>query len=465
MKALLKTLLNFFNGKTETHAVLPTPQETKTIQIDPVVENLWPIDNTVFSIDRLRHWSQGDLESHLTGDLWMDNLLINKDEFANGRSRLKSFPWRFSVPFVLCNAQCEFCSAWLVKGSPMPIDMFDRLDAVLPYMVQIDLVGWGEPLIHPQLDKILCKLRDRVDSRSRISLTTNGVHLQRWVDQLIDANIREFEVSMHAARPETHEDLMGLPQGSFEKVISGLRTLLDRKRDIETIRVGLTFIVTRQNLEEIPEFITIAENLGADYVFFRTLKGRTEVEQHKDGLDYHRLPPYLHPEFERLRERATDAIAKARIQIHASPETWSNPIFPSEAEARLLAEPTTPREKRRKEFIRTPTPDSDDLPMGEPISEDMTEDDRPNEGLTEVSCSRGAPYFCPTPYTALYLNGFDRLATPCCYMTSVPGHKRSYLKSTATFDNVWNSQAMVALRRRLHEGPLMAPCQKCPYYW
>jgi hypothetical protein len=32
-----------------------------------------------------------------------------------------------------------------------------------------------------------------------------------------------------------------------------------------------------------------------------------------------------------------------------------------------------------------------------------------------------------------------------------------------TFEEVWNCPAMVAVRRRLHEGPLLPACRKCPF--
>jgi pyruvate-formate lyase-activating enzyme len=436
---------------------------TACLTVDPIVENLWPLETAVFNIPAMRHWSRAELNLHLTGDPWKDNLILNKWEFATGAGRLESYPWRFSVPFVLCNARCEFCSAWLVQGDPMPIDLFDRLDVMLSYLAQIDMVGWGEPLIHPEFGQVLDKLKSRGDRRARISLTTNGLHLGKWVDHLIKANVRDFAISIHAARPETHEDLMGLPAGSFEKVLEGVRKLVAARRPGPGINVAFVFIVTRQNLAEIPEFIELAETIGVDSVFIRTLKTRTLAEQKKDGLDYHRLPPYLHPQFESLRARAATAIADARIPIEAFPDSWSKPIFPPELEPQILTMPLTPRDVRMKSksFHRKPAVDTEDLPVGEPL-----EDSRPElHEHMENPYNRTPPMFCPSPYTAFYLNGFDRMVTPCCYMTSIPGHSLSYLRKGASFDDVWNSPAMVALRRSLNGGPLKQPCLKCAFYW
>jgi hypothetical protein len=223
------------------------------------------------------------------------------------------------------------------------------------------------------------------------------------------------------------------------------------------------FIVTQQNLAEIPEFIALAQKMGVGKVFFRTLKSRSEEEHRNDGLDYHRLPPYLHPQFAELRARALEAISAATIPIEAFPESWSTSVFPVEVEATILKAPLTPRAVRlaSKSYRHTPAVDSEALPVGEPL------EDSPPE-LSETlrnPYNRQHPHLCPSPYTAFYINGFDRLVTPCCYMTSVPGHRPSYLRKDASFDDVWNSPAMIALRRSLNEGPLKNPCLQCAYYW
>jgi MoaA/NifB/PqqE/SkfB family radical SAM enzyme len=335
------------------------------------------------------------------------------------------------------------------------------------------MVGWGEPLIHPQFGYILDKLKAKADRRARIDLTTNGVHLEKWTDRLIEANVRDFAISIHAATPETHRDLMGLPEDAFEKVLAGVRKLVAKRkwfskmlgklRIYRGINVSLVFIVTKQNLAEIPDFITLAEELKVDNIFFRTLKARTLEEQKSDGLDYQRLPPYLHPQFEELRARAVKAISRTRVRINAAPDTWSIGIFPKEVEAEILKSPLTPREVKRasKSYRHAVQRDSETLPIGEP---DGSGAPRVLETM-ENPYNRTYPFLCPSPYTALYINGFDRQVTPCCYMGTIPGHKPVYLRKGASFDDVWNSPAMIELRRSLHEGPLKQPCLKCAFYW
>jgi molybdenum cofactor biosynthesis enzyme MoaA len=444
--------------------------------LDPLLESLWPLQGPEYSLGSIYGWSREELEAHKTGDRWLDNAMTNKWEFVHGVAKLTSFPTRFSVPFVLCNARCEFCSAWLANAEPMPVGLIDGVKDALPYLSEIDLVGWGEPLIHPELDGILEKLRDYCDPRARISLTTNGVHLKKWAPKLLEAGVSDISISIHAARPETHEDLMGLAKGSFAKVVEGMEQIAAYRAEGRKVRLSMTFIVTKQNLAEIPEFIGLGERLGVDQLFFRTLKPQTMNEQDMQGLDYQRLPPYLHPDFEALRARAAEAQAQAKVYCDAQPETWSAPIFPKETEAEILARPLTSRAERRanKSLRYDPTPDSPDLPKGEVLvaatagpddtMQPAPETDSMDDGQNPYD--RSAPYRCPSPYTALYLSGFNRKVTPCCYMTHVPGYQPAYLRTGVDYQSeLLNSPAMVELRRSLDEGDLKAPCLKCPFYW
>lgn len=102
------------------------------------------------------------------------------------------------------------------------------------------------------------------------------------------------------------------------------------------LSVALVFIVMRQNIDEIPQFLAMAEELGVTSIFMRTLKARRLDEPRKGGWDYQRLPAYLHPDFEGARQRAIKAISACSIPVEASLESWSTPIFPPEFEEENL---------------------------------------------------------------------------------------------------------------------------------
>ena len=425
-----------------------------SISVDPWAEGLWHTPARKFPVQELRTWSEERLRAQFWGYPVQDNMLLNKWEFATGRTRLRSFPWRLSIPFITCNARCEFCAAWHIHGKSDLRPLLESLKPVIRSCGELDLVGWGEPLIHPQFKAVLQLLRDVGNPSARVALTTNGTRLKSWADQLVEANIRHYAVSVHAARAATHQDLMGFRKETYEQVLDGVRALTALKAKHPDISVEMAFVVTQQNIAEIPEFLMMSERLGADKVHLRTLM--PGLDPPRPGLDYHRLAPYLHPEFERLRDEAVAAIAGSSLSVRAEPDAWSRPLFRPEWEARIKELPLTPRDERTTKYPISPM-DWDRLSAGEAHGGTPEHSD-------ENPLGRSAPLYCPSPYTALYINAPDHRMIPCVYMYDVQGHRDIHLKPTMTFDDAWNSPAMISVRSRLHKGPLLPECRRCPFY-
>jgi hypothetical protein len=77
--------------------------------------------------------------------------------------------------------------------------------------------------------------------------------------------------------------------------------------------------------------------------------------------------------------------------------------------------------------------------------------------------------FCFYPYLEMSTNPSGHVK-PCCYYTNVlfedPDSKdykntHSILKGNTTLEDVWNSDAMVTIRRKLHKGEVEENCQTC----
>jgi Molybdenum cofactor biosynthesis enzyme len=478
----------------------------KRILKDKNIESLWPLQTLYpqsnFSIELLSTWSMRELEENYTGDRLFDNLLLNKYEFAHGMSVLKSYPWRFSFPFTRCNARCEFCRAWISRENPISPETIELLTPVIQHCLEIDLVGWGEPLIYPKFETILDILKNNSDPRAKISLTTNGVLLKKWADRLLMSNVNDFGISIHAATAQTHHDLMNLGIESFDEIIKGIRYLVEKKKtNPKKITLSVIFILMKQNIQEVPQFIKLFNEIGVDHIFIRTLAPRNNLSD-VIGLNYHTLPPYLNPNFNNLRHIALTAIKESKVPVLASPESWDNPIFPENIEKNIASMPAKSFEERVQEFRNTFTsPETlpNPVPCGELVKEDINKPNIPQtsgkeklmrrlklQNFTKFLNSKGLdtpnpqnpynripPYDCPSPYTAFYIRDSSEVR-PCCYISQIEGYQRMYLSKTKPeaentgtedFFRVWNCPAMVALREHLNNGPMMQPCLNCPYYW
>src|SRR5215471_9464837 len=93
--------------------------------------------------------------------------------------------------------------------------------------------------------------------------------------------------------------------------------------------INISCVVNRDNIHEIAKFVELGNELTVDNIYLRTLMQMGELPE---GLNYHVLPPYLHPEFKTHVAAARSAIAASRSNILADPNSWSAPVLTKEVE-------------------------------------------------------------------------------------------------------------------------------------
>jgi pyruvate-formate lyase-activating enzyme len=386
-------------------------------------------------------------------------------EFAHAVDRLQSYPWNISLPIAdVCNARCTFCTSWLHGRSLIKLDELERFAEVLRRAMLVGLVGHGEPLSHPEFDRLCDRLQTWLDPLASCYTITNGVFLEKWRDRLRNINLCSYSVSLNAATPETHHEVMGLGPDAFPRIVDSIACLtLQRYASGHRNNVYITMVVTRQNIAEIPDFIRLGNELDVTSVVLRSLLPSSYLPE---GLNYHLLPPYDHPDFEALRRSAIDAIADSAVPVQADPAMWSQPIFPADFADRIKREPPiiVPREQAlRDRALRRQADSFYNQDPGQLRGRPTDDQDYLDDGTNPLG--RTPRFACKAVYYNLHVNElFFRLA-PCCYMINVPGHEEVRLRPGMDFMEAWNSPAMVTLRRRLQAGPLYGACKRCPEKW
>src|ERR671910_28059 len=100
-----------------------------------------------------------------------------------------------------CNFRCRYCMPaegleWLARDEILSFEEIERLVGLLAAMGvdEIGLTG-GEPLVRRELPVLVGKLA-RIEGVEDLSLTTNGVLLDRLAGPLVDAGLRRLNVSL-----------------------------------------------------------------------------------------------------------------------------------------------------------------------------------------------------------------------------------------------------------------------------
>ena len=122
-----------------------------------------------------------------------------------------------------CNLDCAYCTEYDNSKDHVPLaDLMVRIDKIKQLgALHADLIG-GEPLLHPDLDRIM---RHVVARGMTTGMTTNAFLLtEERLLQLIDAGMGRIQISVDALKPKP-----GIP-----KSLKTLRKKIESSRGIRS---------------------------------------------------------------------------------------------------------------------------------------------------------------------------------------------------------------------------------------
>lgn len=127
----------------------------------------------------------------------------------------------------------------------------------------IEYSGGGEPTLHPDFYEIA---KFAYDNGLKVGLLTNGFKL--------DYNKMKFfsyiRIGVDASDSETYKKLKNTNDGQFESLIEKINTFLCLRDNNIRPRIGLKFMINKDNCNEIKNMIIFAKNMKVDYCHFKS---------------------------------------------------------------------------------------------------------------------------------------------------------------------------------------------------
>jgi MoaA/NifB/PqqE/SkfB family radical SAM enzyme len=105
------------------------------------------------------------------------------------------------VPIRRCNIDCAYCNEYDKVSPPVPaVDMLRRIDRLADLGTEAVAFTGGEPMLHPDLDTLITRIRDR---RMTPGLITNGYLLSRKrIEALNAAGLEYMQISIDNIEPD-----------------------------------------------------------------------------------------------------------------------------------------------------------------------------------------------------------------------------------------------------------------------
>ena len=105
------------------------------------------------------------------------------------------------IPIRRCNLACKYCNEYDDVSKPVPLEtMFQRIDKLAALRTTIVCISGGEPLLHPELDEIIRRIRDHGIIAGMI---TNGYLLTaERIERLNRAGLDHLQISIDNVMPD-----------------------------------------------------------------------------------------------------------------------------------------------------------------------------------------------------------------------------------------------------------------------
>lgn len=168
-----------------------------------------------------------------------------------------------------CNLHCRMCVKYAagsrIVEEDLPFDVFKSLKSSLVHARALILNGIGEPLLHPDLERIIRFARAHMPPGAAIGFQSNGFLLDEKKSQnLISTGLSTICLSL-----DSLEDASGNSgEHSFAAVSQAIKSLVAAKSRVGAghVRIGLEIVLTRQTFGDLPSFVQWAADHGVAFV-------------------------------------------------------------------------------------------------------------------------------------------------------------------------------------------------------
>lgn len=215
-------------------------------------------------------------------------------------------------PTSLCNLNCAMCfrKTWIDESfGNLSFEAFERILGDPMFFSDVETVflgGMGEPLIHPDIFRMIERVRTL---GKRVELITNGTSIKPDVcERLVSLGIDTLWVSIDSFDPDGYKKIQ--VGSDFGTVVSNIGAF-NAAREGTQCRLGLTFVLMKSNILQLLAFEEFSGYVGADRVNFSNMIPNTP-EMENETLAYQTiLHEYTHPH--RYGGKRSDDVALIRF--------------------------------------------------------------------------------------------------------------------------------------------------------
>ena len=162
-----------------------------------------------------------------------------------------------------------------IEAQELPEPTLEELEALVAGVEGLVWLAGGEPTLRADLPELIAiAARGGRD----VGLVTDGLALARAavVETLVDAGLSRVRATLHAARADAHDWLVG-KKGATRQVVRALGALRDVSRR-RGLRYELSAVVTRPTAAHLDDLVALASEVGASRLLLHRFRSDVPSE-------------------------------------------------------------------------------------------------------------------------------------------------------------------------------------------
>jgi len=165
-------------------------------------------------------------------------------------------------PTTNCNLHCKMCKKSIEKQNSkqndLAFDDFKKIIDSLPTVLHVSIVGFGEPLLNKNLDRMILYCSK---NKQKVSTVTNAQLLTgKMSKKLLESGLSSIGISIDGATKETYEKARD--GASFKKLMQNVKRFVKTKNRLSpSTKTYLLFVLTKNNAKELSKIVRLAKTL------------------------------------------------------------------------------------------------------------------------------------------------------------------------------------------------------------
>ena len=210
--------------------------------------------------------------------LKLANMALINIQFKLKTERVIGRPYSMKIePTNICNTKCQLCPTGIgLEGRPKGKMEFARLKGLINsfswHLRDIDLSMWGDPLIVPDIYRMIRYAHDKgiwtyISSNLHAFKITPKKGQKSQAQMLVESGLDMLTCSLHGASQETYEIYQ--PGKKLDDSIAKIKHIIETRDRMgsKSPMIQLNFVVTKHNEHERVAFQQLADDLGCKAIF------------------------------------------------------------------------------------------------------------------------------------------------------------------------------------------------------